>query len=313
MQWFLCVILCLCATMATASSPPQVVVSIKPLHSLVASVMGDTGEPMLLVSGAASPHDFQLKPSQMQRLRQARLIFYVDDGLEVFLHRALTGLPEAVQRVAVAERTGIALLPRRAGGAWEAHPHCENHHHAHGHADTGQGGDPHLWLNPDHAIRMVAVIAEALSQAYPEHQVVYARNAAATIQRIHALDARLRQSFASVQGAPFIVFHDAYQYLERKYGLQAVGAVTLDPEESPPPGRVIALRVRLKATGVQCVFREPGFSERLVQTLTDGSTAQMGVLDPEGTQLTPGRDLYVQLMEGLAESMVTCLTKPGKP
>lgn len=293
----------------------EVSVSIKPLHSLVAGVMEGTGTPSLLVAGNESLHDFQLRPSQMRQLQKARVVFYVDDAFETFLNNAFGTLPASVHRSALAQKAGLTVLSHRKGGAWEvhehhAHEHEQHHDHdAHDHDEHDhQHEDLHVWLDIGNAQKMVRSIASELGFIYPQHKAIYEQNAQAMIARMTALDEEIKQQLAGVKDKPFIVFHDAYQYFERRYGLSAVGSITFEPEESPSPSRLTQMRKKLKETGATCVFREPIFSDKLVLSITEGSNARTGTLDPEGAALEAGKDLYFLLMKNLAENIRKCLT-----
>ena len=270
------------------SAQAQVVVSIKPLHSLVASVMEGSGEvPLLLVDGKTSLHDFALKPSQAKALHEARLVFYISDGFEQFLAKIVPQLPAATKRVAMEEAEGMTLYPMRGGGV-AAH-------------------DLHLWMSPDNAKAMVQYIARALSQAYPGHAALFSANAKKLDAKLALLDARLRARMAKIKDKPFVVFHDAYQYFDRAYGLQNIGAITLHPEHGLSAQRVSELREKIKATNAVCVFREPEFEGKIVDNLMQGTHAKSAVLDPEGALLTPGAELYFQLMEDMAGALENCL------
>ncbi len=291
----------------------EIAVSIKPLHSLVAGVMEGTGTPALIVSGNESLHDFQLRPSQMSQLQKARVVFYVDDAFETFLHNAFETLPASVHRSALAQKSGLTILSHRKGGAWEiheyhAHEHEEHHEHDHDeHAHDHSHEDLHVWLDAGNAQKMVRAIASELGFIYPQHKAIYEKNAQAMVARIAALDTEIKKQLAGVKDKPFIVFHDAYQYFERRYGLSGAGSITFEPGESPSPSRLTQVREKLKQTGAACVFREPIFSDKLVLSVTEGSNARTGTLDPEGAALEAGKDLYFILMRNLAESIRNCL------
>ncbi len=287
---------------ATAQEVGRVVVSIKPLHALVAGVMGDTGKPDLLVTGQISPHDFQMKPSQMKTLQQADVVFYMDSGLETFLPPTLEALPSHIRRAEVTRHASLKLLERRKSGVWEAHEH--GHHHDH-HRDAGH--DAHLWLNPQYAIAVTRYIATELAALYPEHRQAYMKNADIMAAQFQELDRRLQEKLAGQGDKPFIVFHDAFQYFEKRYGLQSVGSITFEPEESPSPARLRQLREKIIESGVVCVFGEPGGNDRLMATVTEGTPAKTGILDPEGLLLKPGADLYMTLMENMGNSLRDCL------
>lgn len=290
-----------------AAEPPAVVASIHPVQSLVASVMAGVGSPDRLLPPGASPHSYALKPSEARMLSQADVVFWVGPSLEVFLEHALESLTKDARIVTLAEADGVARLPARTGGTWE-HSHAEEHDHKDGH-DHG-GIDAHMWLDPRNARVWTAAIAHHLSTADPANAAVYARNAEATQQRIGSLEQRLAARLADVKTVPYLVFHDAYQYFEHRFGLSPAGAVTVSPEQAPGARRVAELRDLVRTVNAACVFAEPQFEPRLVQVVVDGTGAATGVLDPLGTNLPPGPDLYFAMMEGLADSLAACLKRP---
>lgn len=302
---------------AQAADAPRVVVSIKPIHSLVASVMQGAGQPMLLIGSGASPHTYSLKPSEARALQQANVVVWVGEGLETFLVKPLTALPRDARVLELADAPGVTLLPYREAGPWEEHAHddakaasagkAHDHEQAHAHEDHGSA-DMHIWLDIDNAKAIVSAVVAALAEADPANAGVYRSNGEQTQARLAELDQRLRDELAAVAGRPYIVFHDAYQYLERRYGLTPVGSITVSPERQPSAKRVAAIRDRIRQSGAVCVFSEPQFEPALVRTLMDGTQARTGVLDADGGIGVPaGPDAYVTILQNLAGSLRSCL------
>ncbi|MBU1336877.1 MAG: zinc ABC transporter substrate-binding protein [Alphaproteobacteria bacterium] len=298
----------------TAIAAPSVVASIKPVHSLVSAVMAGVGEPTLIVKGSASPHTYALRPSDAGALEAADIVFWTGHGMELFLGDALDTLATGATVVELADAPGITLLPVREGGAFEAHAHDEAGHedeHAHDadehdHDEHGEG-DMHFWLDPQNAKLMVTQIATTLAEADPENATAYQANAEAELVRLDALEAELAAMLAPVADKPFIVFHDAYQYFEARFGLNLAGSVTVTPDTMPGAARIDELKAKLAELGVTCVFAEPNFEPTIISAITEGTPAKAGVLDPEGGALTEGVDLYPDLLRGLATSLVDCL------
>lgn len=289
------------APLGAVAAQPAVVASIKPVHALVAGVMLGVGEPRLLVAGGASPHEYSLKPSDGRALGAAQVVFWIGPALENFLVKPLANAP-AARSVALLTAPGVTVLPLREGGVWEAHD--EAHDHAH---DLTASHDAHVWLDPVNAIAMVRQIVAVLGAADPAHQAVYARNGAALVERLERLNQQLAAALAPVRTRPYLVFHDAYQYFERRYGLNAVGSVVLSPEQRPGAKRVAEIQARVRERQVRCVFSEPQFQPALVATIIAGSAARQGVLDPLGAELPAGPDAYFHLLEALAEAVRGCL------
>jgi zinc transport system substrate-binding protein len=294
---------------STAMAAPNVVASIKPVHSLVAAVMAGVGEPTLIVKGAASPHTYALKPSDAGALESADIVFWTGHGMELFLGDALESLASKAKVVELADSPGITLLPVREGGAFEPHEHeGEGHDHEHeAHEHAEEGGDMHFWLDPENAKLMVTQIASTLAEADPENASAYQANAEAELVKLDALEAELAATLAPVADKPFIVFHDAYQYFEARFGLDLAGSVTVTPDVMPGAARIDELKAKVSSLGATCVFAEPNFEPTIIAAISEGTSAKTGVLDPEGGALTEGADLYPTLLRGLAKSLVDCL------
>ncbi|MDG4549222.1 MAG: zinc ABC transporter substrate-binding protein [Candidatus Contendobacter sp.] len=289
-----------------AAAQPAVVASIKPVHALAAGVMQGVGEPLLLIPGGASPHEYSLKPSDTRALSTAQVVFWIGPDLESFLAKPLANAKTA-RSVALMDAPGLTILPLRAGGAWEAHDHDADHHGHHDDHDPAASRDAHVWLDPINAIAMVRRMVAVLGEMDAAHQAEYARNGAALIERLERLDRQLASDLAPIRERPYLVFHDAYHYFERRYGLNAVGSVVLDPAQRPGAKRVAEIRARVREQKVRCVFSEPQFQPALVETIVAGSNARRGVLDPLGADLPAGPDAYIQLLQGLSGALRGCL------
>lgn len=299
---------CLLPVSMIARAEVNVVVTSKPIHSLVASVMAGIGNPTLLVGGTASPHSYAMKPSDAQKVNTANVFFRVSEALEPFTGKVVASLPKSVRVVSLGEAPGLKLLDRRQGGAFEAHDPGHNHDHKPGDKDHDhEQHDPHVWLDPDNAKAMVRQIADVLAEVAPDKAAAIRTNAEAETARIDALSAELERELKPLTGKPFAVYHDAYQYLENRFGLNAVGSLTVSPDAAPSGRRLRELRKKITTANAKCVFAEPQFEARVNKSVIEGTTARSGVLDPEGTLLTPGTDLYPALMRNLAKSLKACL------
>lgn len=302
------VLFCLLLLWATpATAAPRVVVTIKPIHSLVAGVMAGVGEPELLIKGGGSPHDYSLRPSDAKLLSRAGLVVRVGADFETFLNRSLATLAGKARVVSLDGLEGINLLPAREGGVWEGHPH-PGADAGKGHAEPGHAeNNLHLWLDPQNGRAIVAGLVKVLTELDPANGERYRQNGATLDRRLVELDGRLAQQLQPVAGRPFVVFHDAYPYLERRYNLRAVGSITVSPGRAVGARRLSEIRAKIKATNASCVFSEPQFEPKLAVMLTEGTGASTGVLDPEGAGLTPGPEAYFQLLDGLGRSLRGCL------
>jgi len=290
-----------------ALAAPLVVVTIKPIHSLVAGVMAGVAEPELLLKGAGSPHDYSLHPSDAKLLSRAQVVVRVGADFETFLNKSLTSLAGAARIVSLDELPGLTLLAAREGGVWEEHVHGGEGHDAHAHEAGHRETNLHLWLDPRNGRAIVAGLVKVLAELDPSHAERYRQNGAALDRRLAELDTRLAKELQPLAGRPFVVFHDAYPYLEKRYNLRAVGSITVSPERAVGARRLAEIRAKIKSTGAACVFSEPQFEPKLAVMLSEGTGARTGVLDPEGSGLTAGPEAYFQLLEGLAGALRECL------
>ncbi|MAS05335.1 MAG: zinc ABC transporter substrate-binding protein [Ahrensia sp.] len=324
------------ATAFSAHADVNVIASIKPVHSLVAAVMQGAGEPALIIEGAGSPHTYSLKPSQAAALQKADLIFWIGDDLEAFLEKPISTIGSG-KSVELIHSHGLEMLGFREGGAFEKHAHDDDHaeeghdddhdaededeheeagdhdheeQHADSHDDDHHHGevDMHVWLDPFNAKAMTHEIAEALAEADPDNAALYEKNAAALTERLDTLTTGLSAELEPVKDKGFIVFHDAYQYFEHRFGLSAAGSITVSPDIMPGADRIREIQARVGELGATCVFAEPQFEPRLITVATEGSDARSGVLDPLGADIEAGPDLYFTLIRNMADSFESCLS-----
>ena len=288
---------------AAEAAPPRVVVSIAPIHSLVAGVMNGVATPELLVSGNSSPHGYMLKPSQVRSLQRADVIVWVGEAVEGFLLRPLANYDASKTIIELMAEDGMHLLDARKGGVWQVSQQKHGHQDNHGHAKT----DAHLWLDPENAITIVRLVAAQLSRLDSQHAAIYQANGKRLQQALSQLDQLLKQKLAAVNHTPYLVFHDAYQYFERRYALMPMGAITIGAEQKPGARRMRQVRERVQTDQVRCVFSEPQFPSKLIQIVTEGSNVKSATLDPMGLGLEPGEALYFDLMQKLGQDLVECL------
>lgn len=293
-------------TPSGAQNPgPNVVSSIAPLGSLVSAIMQGVGEPYVLIKGGASPHTYSLKPSDAEALQAAQLVFWIGPALEPFLVDPLQALAKGAKTVELDQLPDLLRLPQREGGIF-----------------TEKNGQPakwvapepfnmHLWLDPENAKVMADAIARELAAIDPANADRYRQNLEALRNRLDALERDIKAQLNPVRGKPFIVFHDAYAYFENRFGVPAVGSITISPEVIPGAARLAQLRAAILDKQALCVFAEPEFTPRQIGVLTEGTGVKTGSLDPLGANLTPGPDLYFTLLEGMAKSMVECLGGGG--
>ncbi|WP_299989425.1 zinc ABC transporter substrate-binding protein [uncultured Ruegeria sp.] len=327
---------------------PKVAADIAPVHSLVARVMEGVGTPDLIIPAGASPHEYNLRPSEAAALQEADLVFWIGEDLTPWMEGAVETLSDGATVTALLESDSTVLLDFRESALFEAHDHddhaeSENHNHdehaegeghddddhddEHAHADDHDDHDhddhadhdnhddghahgdhdPHAWLSPANAENWLNVIAAQLSAADPENAGTYFANAAAAREEMTALSAEVASILDPDQGGNFVVFHDAYQYFEDAFDFPASGAISVGDAADPSPARIAEIQARIRDEGVTCVLTEPQFNPGIVATVLDGTEANTGVIDPLGSDLEPGTELYPQVIRNMAKTLAECL------
>lgn len=286
----------------TLADAPRVVTDIAPIHSLVAQVMGDLGSPDLLVAANASPHSFSLRPSQAGALEQAQAVFWVGEALTPWLEPLLGKLAPKAEHIELLHLPVTQTLAFREGVTFEHDAH--DHEDAHGHGDVE--ADPHAWLNPDNAMAWLDVIAAELAELDPENAATYAANAKAAKDGLGETIAQIEATLVPVKDKTFIVFHDAYHYFEARFDVEASAAISLSDAAAPGPARVEQIQTLVREKTVTCAFSEPQFSQGLIATVLDGTDARAAVLDPLGSTMEPGPDLYNALLRTMADAIAGC-------
>ncbi|WP_435166525.1 zinc ABC transporter substrate-binding protein [Falsirhodobacter sp. 1013] len=295
----------------------KVVTDISPVQSLVAQVMGDTGTPDLILPPGSDPHHFQLKPSQAGAIQDSDLVIWLGPEMTPWLSAALDA--RSGEELELLHIDGLTTRQYAEGEhehehehEHEAHDHGHEHNADHDHSEEGEehhhheGLDPHAWLNPDNALVWLDAIAAKLSEMDPENAEAYAANAKAAGAEITSLDADLTTQLADLHGRPFVTFHDAYGYFADHYDLSPAGAISPGDASSPSAQRLA--EIREKAGPATCIFPETQHDPKLARQMADDAGVQLGgALDPEGSQLSPGPQLYAQLMHGLADTLTACL------
>ena len=293
---------------------PKVTVDIAPVHSLVSKIMNGVGKPDLIIPAGASPHEYQLKPSNAKALEDADLVFWIGEDLTPWLEKGLSSLAQDSSITALLGVDGIELLSFREGALFEAHDHDDHDDHDdHGkkkhddHDDHAHGDhDPHAWLSPQIAKVWLNVIAAKLSEADPDNAGKYFSNAKLARDNMDSLVSEVNSILDPIRDKKFVVFHDAYQYFEKDFGISASGAISMGDASDPSPARLAEIRKRVVDEAVECVLAEPQYNQGLVKAVVEGTNANTAVIDPLGVKLESGPDLYENLIRNLATNLAKC-------
>ena len=321
----------------SAKAEVNVVTTIKPLHSLVSSVMKGVGEPSLIIEGTNNPHTFVFKPSHAEMIENADIVFWIGEDLEVFMEKPLDSLAKNAKTIAFMDLASIEKLKFREQNIFDDHDdHGHDDHDDHGHKDDDHDDhddhdghddehdghddhddhaghhdghnhgefDAHIWLDPANAKEMVLEISHELSELDPNNKSKYEDNASKTIAALDTLIEEVDNSLS--KDISYIVFHDAYQYFETRFGVKSAGALTLNPDVLPGAKQIADIQDLINDKGIKCIFSEPQYNPKIIETLGNDMNISTGVMDPLGAYIDSGPTMYVELINGIANSIKEC-------
>ena len=328
---FILSILSLLTFISPANAETKVVASIKPIHSLASYLMDGVSEPGLIVDGYASPHSFAMKPSHAKMLQEADLIFWVGEDMESFLEKPLKSIAKKAEKIELMEIKGLNKLKFRERNIFDGH---DNHGHDDGHKDDDHDDhakkeddhghddehkedghddyeghahgeyDPHIWLDPSNAKVILKEMAEHLIEKDQKNTSIYKSNLKKALKELDKLTkdvkSDLNKEFKS------IVFHDAYQYFEKRFNVNILGAFTVNTDVMPGAEQLAEIREIIEHDKVSCVFSEPQFNPDIINAVAKDMNISTGVLDPLGATLDPGKDLYFDLISNMSKSFNGC-------
>ena len=286
---------------------PNVVVSLKSLHSLVSAIMSGVGTPLLLLDRPVSPHAARLRPSQARAIARADLVVWIGGPMETFMRPSMANRKQADGAVTVLALPDLQKHAPRAGGVWEEHE--QDHDHGHGHGHDGKEGtvDPHVWLSTTNAAVIADGVMSALIRIDPSQAATYQANRKALQFRLDALTTELGQLLGPVANNRYVALHDAFQYFEKQFGLSPLGALSPTAGTSPGARRISDLRAQMSQHKVRCVASDPFAASAYIKTLQDGTDARVVALHPDGMNLAQGPDQFAAMMRQNASALASCL------
>ena len=319
----------------SAKAEVNVVTTIKPLHSLVSSVMKGVGEPSLIIEGTNNPHTFVFKPSHAEMIENADIVFWIGEDLEAFMEKPLDSLAKNAKTISFMDLASIEKLKFREQNIFDDHDgHDDHDDHGHkdddhddhddhdGHDDEHDGHDDHdehaghhdghnhgefdahIWLDPANAKEMILEISHELSELDPSNKSKYKDNASKTIVALDKLIEDVDKSLS--KDISYIVFHDAYQYFEKRFGVIPAGALTLNPDVLPGAKQIADIQDVINDKGIKCIFSEPQYNPKIIETLGNDMNISTGVMDPLGAYIDAGPSMYSDLINGIANSIKDC-------
>lgn len=290
-----------------SSASAAVVTTIRPLGFIASAIADGVTPTEVLLPDGASPHDFALRPSDIQRLRSADLVLWVGPDMEAFLNKALVPI-SATRKLAVSELPAVKPLLMK-GEEDDDHDHAGK---AHNHADDDHGHhhgeyNMHVWLSPEIAKVTAIAIHDRLLELMPQNKDKLDANLRQFENLLTQTDKNVGNMLTPVQGKGYFVFHDAYGYFEKHYGLSPLGHFTVNPEIQPGAQRLHQIRTQLVEQKAVCVFAEPQFRPAVINAVAKGTKVRSGTLDPLGTGIALGKDSYGKFLAQLSNQYVSCL------
>lgn len=285
---------------AVFSAQAAVLASVRPLGFIAAAIADGVMPTEVLLPDGASPHDFALRPSDIQRMRTADLVVWVGPEMEAFMTKSAAQLPPNRQ-VEIATLPAVKpMLIKGSDDDDDDHDHDDGDHH-HGEYNM------HVWLSPEIARETAIVIHNKLVQLVPQKKQQLDANLSHFEESLTKADKNLGSILQPVQGKGYFVFHDAYGYFEKHFGLSPLGHFTINPEIQPGAQRLHLIRTQLVEQKATCVFAEPQFRPAVITAVAQGTKVRMGTLDPLGSGIELGADSYVNFLSQLTNQYLSCL------
>ena len=292
---------------ATQAANAAVVASLKPLGFIASAIADGVTDTQVLLPDGASEHDYSLRPSDVKRLQGADLVVWIGPEMEAFMEKSVKNIPNAKQ-VTIAQLNDVKpLLMKGADDDDDDHGHSDTggeksdeHHH---HGDYNM----HLWLSPEIARASAVAIHEKLVELMPQSRAKLDANLKDFEAQLASTETQVGNELAPLKGKGYFVFHDAYGYFEKQFGLTPLGHFTVNPEIQPGAQRLHEIRTQLVEQKATCVFAEPQFRPAVVEAVARGTTVRMGTLDPLGTNIKLGKTSYSAFLNQLANQYASCL------
>lgn len=280
-----------------ADSTFRVVTSIKPLHSILSSLMVGTEGPVLLVDGDNLPFNYQMSAGQQASLAKADLLVWVGPELERFMIQPVAQAQQSgVRVVTLLDNEELKILPSR----WSE-------------SEEVTERDPYFWLDSRNVLILVDELAKALMDADNGRAHLYRRNRAQLLARVAELDRRLEYGYRGLKSGVGMAYYDTLQYFEQAYALKIRGVLAQSPGQPVDALSLLQNHAKLKEGYYACLLTERGMPMPELPLLTEGVDINMGTLDSFGAAIEAGPELYFELMQQNTDTIKGCLQYSGKP
>lgn len=293
----------LLAVSVSVHAQVKILTTIKPLQLIAVAITDGVGTSEVLLPVGASHHEYTLKPSDVNKLQQADVIFWVGPTLETFLTKPLSDPQYANKSLALIDSKGLHLRQ------YEGHHHDEDELDESEHVDEhGLMTDPHIWLLATNAGAIAKAMMEKLSAIDPANKTRYQQNYDQFMAALDKADKQAATTLTPVKAAGYIVLHDGYGYFEEHYGLNHQGELTLSPERAPGAKHLSEIEQLIKKGNVECVFGEPQFQPRYLDSLIEQLGVKRGTVDYLASDIAVDKSGYPHFLENLANQFYSCLS-----
>ncbi|MDT8398370.1 MAG: zinc ABC transporter substrate-binding protein [Pseudomonadales bacterium] len=279
---------CLSGLMTSAQADEAVMVSatIKPLQLIAAAITDGVSVPRLLLQTTRDPHHHALRPSERAALDAAQLLVWIGPQMESYLAGTLPELDAAV--LTAMDIPGLTRLP------------------------LGRAHDPHIWLDSNNAVLIATALTQQLASLDPGNARRYQDNLLRFRDALGLLSAALQTRLNGRNQAAYGVYHNAFQYFERQFGLQHVLSFTDNEELAPGIRGLLAIKRRLQEHQVACLLVEPAVNLDQLDSILESDSLHYGVVDVLGSDIPLGPEGYGLLLQHLADVLLRCLGQEEK-
>ncbi|RDE88115.1 zinc ABC transporter substrate-binding protein ZnuA [Aggregatibacter kilianii] len=329
----------------SAAASATIVTSVKPLGFIASSIANGITDTEVLVPAGASPHDYSLKPSDVQKLKSAEMLIWIGEDVDAFLDKSIDDL-DYKKVLTIKDIAAIEPFLLKGehhhhhhgeGDVHEGHDHAhkghehkghehaheghdhkhehkhehghEGHEHHHDHEHEDLGVNWHVWYSPDISKAVAQRIAAKLLKQYPEKKDLIEKNVAEFNRTLDEQSAKIKTQLEGVKDKGFYVFHDAYGYFNNAYGLKQTGYFTINPLVAPGAKTLAKIKEEIAEHKVTCLFAEPQFTPKVIESLSKGTKVNVGRLDPMGDAVKLGANSYAAFLQFTADSYAQCLAK----
>lgn len=298
----------------------EVLASVKPLGFIASSIADGVTDTQVLVPAGASPHDYSLKLSDIQKVKAADLVLWVGEDIDSFLDKPVSQI-DRKKVITIADLADVEPLLTKAHHEHfheegehahkheHKHEHEHEHEHHHDHGDEGLTTNWHVWYSPAISQIVAQKVADKLTEQFPDKKALIAQNLANFNRTLAEQSDKIKAQLAPFADKGFFVFHDAYGYFNDAYGLKQSGYFTVNPLVAPGAKTIAHIKEEIEEHRVNCLFAEPQFTPKVIESLAQSTKVNVGKLDPIGDSVALGAGSYANFLQATAESYAQCLAK----